>query len=635
MCIVVLVQSALITTYSEDSGSGMTGYAEKSYIIDFKSAIDMENNIFSYGKATSAEFDVQEESMHIHPVTETGDGTIANGQNPSAFFIDLSSVNLRADIYRYIALKIKTNDKTSVFGRASACTDVSLAYRAQYGGNTYVIDIPGQYNGSEDWQIVVLDIRTAATTYGDKNPDVSWIDGAFWQKICFDLLPYNYYSWRDTEEFWVECVGFFSIVGDIEEHFGVSVEVPGEAVESNASSFVMNLDSPYGVSRNIVGYGAATSASFAMSEKALELTPKPQSTTTDNPLQSPSTFFLDISSYGVSSEHFPLIVLKVKIKDKMSVFGNISASTDGSLAYREQYGGNVYSMQMSSLYSPNEEWQLMVMDINDSAQTYGSKNPDIAWINGCIYAKIAVNLLKYNYYDYRETEGFYVKSIGFFSDKDAVRDYYGLDKNSLPESVECTETSYVFDLTSAQNIGRNISGFGNAATGFVDEEAKALYVAPKVSEGDGTDKYGKNPAAFMMNVGQYNIDAGEYPLFAMKVKLKNPESIFGRVAASTTGTLAYKELYGGVTYMIDTTNNGYEKIDDWQIVVVDIWNSKQSMGPKDLTLSWIEGTEWRQLVIDLIPFNYYYWTESEGFWIEWAGFFATRADIIEYCQTVE
>ncbi len=394
--------------------------------------------------------------------------------------------------------------------------------------------------------------------------------------------------------------------------------------ESDNDSIVFDLNTEENISKNISGYGGATGHLYNSTEQALEIVPN------SNTKNEPSTVFLDVTSKNISVENMPFIVLKVKLKDTVSMFGNISVATSGSLAYKALYGGNTYVMQMSSMYTPTSDWQILVVNIYDSAATYGSQAPDMPWIDSCNYCKLAVNLLKYNYKTWRETEGFFVKSIGFFSSKDAIREHYSLAPDSLPDSVEITENAYIFDLSTASNIGRNVTGFGGASLGIADSEMGALYVSPKVPVGNGTKDYGQNPSAFTMNVTSYHIGADEYPLFAMKVKLKDINSEFGRIAACTDGTLQYKELYGGVTYMIDTTNNGYEETEEWQIVIVDIWNSKESMGKKDLSFSWIEGREWRQLYVDLLPFNYYNWTENEGFYIEWAGFFKTRADIAAY-----
>ncbi|MBQ8141340.1 MAG: hypothetical protein IJ038_06585 [Clostridia bacterium] len=618
--IVMCAQSVLMPATAVDSQTGTSDYSENSYVMEFSSEQAVADNVVSYGAATSAgSYDAATGALYITPAKSDG------SFNPAAFNLDLSSIKLRADIYGYVAIKVKLKDTASTFGKVSAGTDTSMAYKNTVDSKTktYAMSMAGQYKATAEWQVVALALTNADVTSGAKD-GVSWIDNSYWQKICVDLLPYNYSEWKSSEGFYVASMGFFKSYSDIESYYDTTVEIPSSPIETNQNSIILNMNTEANISANVTGYGAATEYSFDSTEAALELNPK------DNTKQNPSSFNLDVSSKKISAENLPYIVLKVKIKDTSSMFGNVSAATDGSLAYKEAHGGNTYVMQMSSMYSPTTEWQLIVVNINDAPAKFGAEEPNVSWIDDCNYAKFSINLLKYNYYDWRETEGFFVKSVGFFANKDAIKAYYGLSADSLPDSVEITDSAYIFNLASASNIGRNVSGFGSAASGIMDEEIGALYVAPRVENGNGTNEYGTNPAAFMMDVTNYNIDAGEYPLFAMKVKLKDIESIFGRIAACTDGTLKYKELYGGVTYMLDITNNGYEKTDEWQLVVIDIWNSKVSMGTKDLTLSWIEGTEWSKLVIDLIPFNYYYWTEDEGFWIEWAGFFKTRADVAAY-----
>ncbi|MBQ6829734.1 MAG: exo-alpha-sialidase [Clostridia bacterium] len=170
-----------------------------------------------------------------------------------------------------------------------------------------------------------------------------------------------------------------------------------------------------------------------------------------------------------------------------------------------------------------------------------------------------------------------------------------------------------FDCKEKMSV---LKPFGNTATAIsYDETEKAALVVPTANgawESGGFEFHGFGDA-----------DCREYPVFAMRVKLKNPESKFGRFYWRTEEVMRMRDLLGPAIdcwQFVLKANFTYEKTADWQTMYVDF---------SDIPHPYFVGN-W--LVTMLTPFNATGEgvTTDDGLYIDWMGWFGSMADAHEY-----
>ena len=158
--------------------------------------------------------------------------------------------------------------------------------------------------------------------------------------------------------------------------------------------------------------------------------------------------------------------------------------------------------------------------------------------------------------------------------------------------------------------------FGDTATAIsYAADEKAALVVPTVDGGYESGGFEFHPIG--------DADCREYPVFAMRVKLKNPESKFGRFYWRTEEVMRMRDLLGPAIdcwQFIMKANFTYEKTSDWQVLYMDF---------SDMRHPYFVGN-W--LVTMLTPFNPSGEgvTTNDGLYIDWMGWFASAADAHEY-----
>ena len=121
----------------------------------------------------------------------------------------------------------------------------------------------------------------------------------------------------------------------------------------------------------------------------------------------------------------------------------------------------------------------------------------------------------------------------------------------------------------------------------------------------------------------------QYPIFAMRVKLQNSESTFGRFYWRTEESErmnAFVSSKGGsMTEMqyIRGTEVTYEATSEWQIVYTDMSKVHNPL---------FNGSSWTKIMCNLLPYHGVGVTTADGVYIDWMGVFASPEEVFAYAN---
>lgn len=121
-------------------------------------------------------------------------------------------------------------------------------------------------------------------------------------------------------------------------------------------------------------------------------------------------------------------------------------------------------------------------------------------------------------------------------------------------------------------------------------------------------------------------DCREYPVFAMRVKLKNPETVFGRFYWHTDAVSQLRQKMEGsgvnIGYwqFIRNAIIQYKPTTEWQVCTVDF---------SDIHHPYFQG-DWKVSMLTLMRINGDGVTTDDGVYIDWMGWFGSMADVYEY-----
>lgn len=332
-------------------------------------------------------------------------------------------------------------------------------------------------------------------------------------------------------------------------------------------------------------------------------------------------------SANISADDYPVLAVKVKAKDtkvysastktKGTETAKNAGATLGEGSSKVATYGVTNSKDTVSTFPLENGYELLIINFWKASEIYGKKDSTIyPLISGQLVQETLVDLLPYNLGSniYDDNDCFYVKSAALFATESEAKEYYGA----------YIAPHYVFNLDTAENVAANSSIVtnGSAEKFEYDSTQKALYVKPKT-----TAKEGGN---VKLNLSGLNIEPTEYPHIAIKVKLKDSTSTFGQAACNTKASQTYKKRVGGSTYNI-TFTSAYEATTDWQIVKLNVNNAGLKTSATDPLMNYplISNTVWNQMVLQFSPYNKIA-TETEGYYIEWIGFFKNEDDAEMY-----
>ena len=198
------------------------------------------------------------------------------------------------------------------------------------------------------------------------------------------------------------------------------------------------------------------------------------------------------------------------------------------------------------------------------------------------------------------------------------------DKANLPENLVETNrdkdsVKYIHH-TFAYEWGLNAAG--NTILSY-DKEVGAMKVSAK-AKFVGNDQYVPGDAMEWVNQpgkinivvdNDVNVTMGEYPIFAIKIKLANKDYKYADTATlvNTVGDKA--QDFGAIT--VNTNKDGYQATTDWQLLTIKVNNTEGKY----------TNTNWRAVMLSLLPSNVTsVEANQEIAWIEWAGAFKSVDD---------
>ncbi|MBQ6829735.1 MAG: exo-alpha-sialidase [Clostridia bacterium] len=181
-------------------------------------------------------------------------------------------------------------------------------------------------------------------------------------------------------------------------------------------------------------------------------------------------------------------------------------------------------------------------------------------------------------------------------------------------------TNFFVRFSTPRSISA-IAPFGKTATAVLyDETEQAALVVP--TENGAYE----SPSIEFPAMGAAN--CREYPVFAMHVKLKNPETTFGRFYWHTDAVSDLRQKLEGtganVGYwqFIRKVQPDYAPTTDWQLCVADF---------SEMHHPYFQGN-WQIAMLTLMRIDGEGVTTDDGVYIDWMGWFSSVADAYEYAD---
>ncbi len=181
--------------------------------------------------------------------------------------------------------------------------------------------------------------------------------------------------------------------------------------------------------------------------------------------------------------------------------------------------------------------------------------------------------------------------------------------------------SEFFVKFSSEDALKAIEPLGKTATAITyDEAEKAALIVPTKN-----GAY-ESPSIKFTTTG--STDCREYPVFAMRLKLKNPDSTFGRLYWRTDAVEALsRKLEGtganvGYWQFIRNAKINYAPTTDWQVCYVDF---------SEIHHPYFDGN-WLISMLTLFRIDGYGVTTDDGIYIDWMGFFDSVRSVHEYAE---
>lgn len=505
--------------------------------------------------------------------------------------------------------------------------DLKSAYKIQLSGNTDQLRISSCDGATPD----LVGENVTFDSGARKDIGVTYIKNG-WNKLVIEVYDKSVECYVNGEQVFVT-----SSIGDIEGYVGVYSYLTGssfrifniEEIEQKAeipAGFFYDLTQKstfsYIDARNI-----ATNAIYDSKNKNMVVSPIIGAV--GNGSTNYATFFLGSNSTtfalpneNCSCEEYPIIAMKMKLKNKNSESGVWSVITSSSQsAWEADNRVNRWVTLGYPTYKTDNDWQIVYIDT--------SKNKSEFLKNGAVWDILQFRMIYQNGPISSENDQFIIEWIGAFASENDIKKVDGntrLSGNYTDGGIPIDESlpARLFYDFSKSSIVRKIwadkMGTADASTAIsYDPVNKAMKVSVLPNENNNCYArfyLGQNST---YPLPAYNVSIDEYPVIALKVKLKNTSLVqSGDVLARSDGE---DQTWAGLKRF------SYRQTDEWQVVYIDTRFIAADQRAK------LAGNNWKTISIRLINNNKYdakanY--KNDEFWVAWAGVFKTVREAREF-----
>ncbi len=361
---------------------------------------------------------------------------------------------------------------------------------------------------------------------------------------------------------------------------------------------------------------------------------------------------------GAMFEDYPVFAVKIKLADADYAFG-----TGNTLIATNAAGAMGFAAKATSAgYAPTTDWQLLLLTINTDGieirdwraamvaflphhEWAVEAGQDVAWVQWAGAFSSADEARDYfdetaddvpvlppepptadeapaPFFYYYKTEGDFNLNVGLeLPDQDQAAD-------AIAENLVQTfraDNNYVhrtFGYEWGANAGGNTVLSYDADKGAMKVSIAETYTGnpddyPDKNFASGTMESIHQPAKVVFAAEN---DRGamfeDYPVFAVKIKLADPNYAFG-----TGNTLIATNAAGAMGFAAKATSAGYEPTTAWQLLILTI------------NTDGIEIRDWRAAMVAFLPHHEMAVEAGQDVaWIQWAGAFSSADEARDYFE---
>ncbi len=579
--------------------------------------------------AVGMEYDAEENAMRINP-------TVANTVNSTTFMYNFPNVAGTTADYPVVAMRVRLKNADMATG---ANANARIGYWINGAASTDGSAAYSNYKATDEWQTVYIDFSNYTVTLNKNNHKYfTEADKALsYRRLDFYLFDYKKTDITVDDIFYIKWIGVFDSVESVYKH--------SDMTYSTAVNFNEELDLKYfnaqqnraiiGEQKNvtITETSATAQISYDKDENALKITPK--QTGKDR------GFLLDVSKLSISASEYPVMAYKLRLTDSdtgdirycyyagtstleyavaLSSAGDIDSTNPlYTTLTRNQVNTSNYAPLSDS--SKHTDWQLMMTDFSDSADTFGMAANSKYWTEdfGGYWSYVQLALPNYrsgSTYASTYLEPYYVEWVGFFADMEAARDYAAIPPRTL----------YEFD--DAATVKLAVANGDNTEILYNDTDKHITVKAKKIQQTD------VNSYCFTMNVAGEYLNSAEYPVLAMRVRLKNEGMSLksNYTLMGTTEAIAIDKAkdpdgkVSGYTNAFLGGGGNYMPSSDWQTVY---FNFSNTSNPRHEYYT--DGEKASNITTVLINMYKYAFTDyaaEDEFDIKWVGFFKNEEEAL-------
>ena len=461
------------------------------------------DNVMVEGTNTIISYDHISDAMRVSAVT---DGLYCN-----KIQIDFSDFSIEAADYPVFAMRIKLSRTDITFGKFYWSTESKRADNGSWFVSSNAVN--PEYVNTIDWQVLVFNLKEYQSEY---------LSGDY-ISIILALQP-ELYNCKATDIL-ISGMGFFESEETANEYF---YKRNGDV---GTDSRAVRLDYADSVSR-VTAVEGNTEVFFNTEFKTIGVRELNVGSA------SPSKIVVDFDG-NTSVEKYPILALHVKLRDIKTEFGLVGVKSIGWLEALNS--GNVSTQYASSKtlkpqYEPIMAWQWVFFDIRTLSSEYLSGNIlslIVAFQNESTSAEQVTDV--------------YVDAVGFLESEDEVLSVFGsLNQCSsnifVPAKAEC-------DILATADENTKLKF--NEASGSITVS----------SETQGTRRN------VLRILPESSIEAADYPVFAMRLRLSRENVRFGKFYWRTEGK---RDADNGWFVSSPSVNPVFKETCEWQTVVFDL-----------------------------------------------------------------
>lgn len=474
-----------------------------------KNVILFESGDFSAVKTendnTEISYDYISDAMRV--------SSISDGKYCNKISVDCSKLSVVAENSPVFAMRIKLSRTDISFGKFYWSTES----KRNAGGSWFVSSnkINPSYSSTTEWQLLVFDLNEYQSEY---------LIGKYVEIILALQPELEHCSQADIL---ISGMGFFEDKQAANEYFQKNNGDVG--TQSRAVTFKTeeNADKISPIEGN-------TEISFCEDKKAVcvrevnigEL--------------SPSKILINFDG-GATAKKYPILALHIKLTNANTRFGLVGVQTSDWLEAREEgkvSSGYASSQNIVPQYEEITSWQWVFFDVSNLSSEY---------LEGNILSLILA-LQKESTSSSQKTD-IYIDAVGFLENEDEVTNVFG----KLTEDIANVFVSKNQDKNIFSTMDSNTELIFNDAFGGVTVSSKTQGIRRNI----------------LKIVPDKGIDAADYPVFAMRIKLSDKNIKFGKFYWRTESK---RDAANGWYVSSSNVNPSYKQTDEWQMVVFDLRN---------------------------------------------------------------